>query len=269
MLNSTKVLLLASLLVTSSGSAFAQSPIPNVGQAADLAKQVSGGSPGIFGCSAAGSKQVIGAAGGGLLGGIVGNRVAGGNRTIGTVVGTAVGAAAGSWIGCKLQINDRRKAEAALSRAAQENRVQRWASADTGVSGSATPLAAARLNGISFPAGLTPAGSFDGREGGYVSNGRINLRASPSTNSEIVGTLTQGEKVEVVAGVEGQPWLLLAQNGVARGYVSEPLLTKTTLSGAGGCRLIRQTIETRGAPPAVQDFNACPDGVGGWTLAAA
>lgn len=271
MLKSAKLLLAAGLLASTSGTVVAQSGLPNLGtptvtQAADLAQQARSAHPGIFGCSATGSKQIIGAAGGGLLGGIVGNRVAGGNRTIGTVVGTAVGAAAGSWIGCKLQINDRRKAEAALARAAQENSAQRWASADTGASGTATPLSMAGLSGISFPAGLAPVQSFDDRAGGFVSSGRINLRASPSVSSEILGTLAPGEPVEAVAGVAGQPWLLLAQNGVARGYVSEPLLTKSTAPGGNGCRMIRQTIQTKDAAPASQDFKACPDANGGWNL---
>lgn len=243
-------------------------PIPTVATG-NMSQTIASASPGIFGCTAPGSKQAIGAGAGGVVGGLLGNRVAGGNRTLGTVVGGAVGAAAGSWIGCKLQINDQRKAHAALARAATESKPQQWSSADTGMSGTAIPLTSGQLSKLNFPQGILPVALYDDRGGAFTSSGRVNLRAGPSVDSAIVGTLNPGEPVDVVAGAKDMPWLLVAQGGTARGYVSEPLLVSTRASSAQGCRVIRQSIQSADKQTTTQDFTACPDGNGGWTLTSA
>ena len=156
-------MLVASL---SGGPLFAQTPIPGVaGSATGIAQRTSAAVPGIFGCAAPGSKQVIGAGGGGVVGGLIGYRIAGGNRMLGTVIGGAVGAAAGSWIGCRLQIGDQRRAQAAVARAAADGRAQHWSSADTGVSGSAVPLASSQLANLSFPGNVVTNDRYDSRAG--------------------------------------------------------------------------------------------------------
>ena len=90
----------AALAAMTAHSAVAQVNLPQPDKsngAAEVSK-----SAGIFGCSATGSKQKIGAAAGAVVGGVAGNRVIKGKRVLGTVVGGAAGAALGSWIGCKL-----------------------------------------------------------------------------------------------------------------------------------------------------------------------
>ena len=255
------------ILVTSlsTGPLIGQAAMPRVA-GSDIAQRTSAAMPGIFGCAAPGSKQIIGAVSGGVVGGLIGNRIAGGNRTLGTVIGSAVGATAGSWIGCKLQIGDQRKAQAAVARAATEGQAQSWSSIDTGVSGSAVPLASPQLAKLRFPGTVVPNDRYDGRTGTFVAGGRANLRASPDINSTLVGTLNPGERVTVVAGVENAPWLLVAENGVARGYVSEPLLRNQSPLDGSACRTIRQTITIPSKSPATQDFRACPDNKGGWSV---
>lgn len=262
--------MLTTILVASfsGGPLLAQAPIPGVaGSATEIAQRTSAAVPGIFGCAAPGSKQVIGAGGGGVVGGLIGYRIAGGNRMLGTVIGGAVGAAAGSWIGCKLQIGDQRRAQAAVARAAADGRAQHWSSADTGVSGSAVPLASSQLANLSFPGNVVTNDRYDSRAGIFVADSRTNLRALPDIGSTLVGALNPGERVTVAAGVENSPWLLVSENGVARGYVSEPLLRKQGPLGGSGCRNIRQTITKPGEGSAMQDFRACPDNNGGWSLA--
>lgn len=261
-------LAIASLILCSlAGPAQGQLSVPSATvSASDAARRIVGTSPGILGCPASGSKQTIGAGVGGLVGGLIGNRIAKGSRTIGTVVGGAAGAAAGSWIGCKLQINDQRKAQTALTRAASEGKPQQWASADTGVSGNAIPLINSQLRHLNFPQSVLPVANYDARRGNFIANRRANLRSSPSLESELVGILNLGENVDVVAGATDTPWLLVAENGTARGYVSEPLLTSKGPFVGQGCRTIRQSIATPIDAASMQDFKACPDGKGGWTI---
>ncbi len=225
-----------------------------------------GSSIGIFGCDAPGSKQKIGAAAGAVVGGVVGNKVIKGKRVLGTVIGGAAGAAAGSWLGCKLQMNDQKKAQKAAEKAAAEDKEQQWSNAQSGASGRASVVQNASLSGIRFPQNVTPYSRYDNRAGTFAANIRVNLRAAPTTSSEILGSLTSGEAVQVVAGASDTPWLLVAENGVARGYVSAPLVTRLSGSIASGCKLIRQEIDTPSDGKSVQDLQACPDGNGGWAI---
>lgn len=237
-------------------------PQPDLsGAAAEASK-----SAGIFGCSATGSKQKIGAAAGAVVGGVAGNRVIKGKRVLGTVVGGAAGAAFGSWIGCKLQMSDQRKAQKALEQAAAENKSQQWSSSNTGASGTATLLAGGGIGGLRFPSNVLPYSQYDARSGIFAPNGRVNLRSLPSTSSEIVGSLNPGENVEVVAGAANSPWLLVAQNGVARGYASAPLLVQQSAATQSNCKLIRQEIRTESDGAVSQDFKACPDENDGWVI---
>lgn len=235
---------------------------PDIARAADGV----GKSVGVFGCAAPGSKQKIGAAAGAVVGGVVGNRVIKGKRVLGTVIGGAAGAAAGSWLGCKLQTNDQKKAQKALEQAAANGRDQQWSNSETGASGRASVVSNAGVNGLRFPSNILPYSQYDDRAGIFAPNGRVNLRASPTTASDIVGTLTGEDAVQVVAGAANAPWLLVAEEGVARGYVSATLMTQRSAAIVSDCRLIRQEIETRSDGKTTQDLKACPDGSGGWMI---
>lgn len=239
--------------------------VERVAEAASGVKPASA-SPGLFSCAAPGSKQIIGAAGGGVVGGLLGNRVVGGNRSVGTVVGGAVGAAAGSWLGCKLQINDRRKAEAALARAASEGKPQQWSSTDTGASGSAVPIGSSSLNGLRFPSGIEPQTAYDSRAGSFRALKNVNLRTSPSIDAPIISTVAKGASLNVAAGAANTNWLLVADGGVARGYVMESLLDRQAASPNSHCQRIRQTITSRADGSQSEDYQACPDGSGGWQI---
>lgn len=251
-------------LIATFAPASAQIKTPSV-SVNDIAQEA-GSSAGVFGCSATGSKQKIGAAAGAVVGGIAGNRIVKGKRVLGTIVGGAAGGALGSWIGCKLQLKDQQKAQKALQQAAAENKTQQWSSSETGASGSATLMAEGGIGGLRFPQNVLPYSQYDTRSGVFAPNGRVNLRASPTTSSEIVGSLNAGENVEVVAGAANAPWLLVAQNGVARGYVSEPLMVQRSAALQANCKLIRQEIRTASDGTASQDFQACPDANGGWLI---
>lgn len=222
---------------------------------------------GIFGCPADGDKQKIGAIAGGVLGGVLGNRIGGrGSRTLGTLLGGAMGAAAGSWLGCKLQRSDQEKAERALENAVVSGENQSWTSPETGASGSVTPVSAPGLSDLRFADGVEPADGYAKIGGAFVSTGTVNVRSMPSTQGRVLGQLAPGQRIWVPAAVQGQPWVLISDNGVAQGYVSRSLLRQESTATASNCKLVKQTISVPGAADETETLQACKDASGQWVM---
>ncbi len=224
---------------------------------------------GVFGCGADGNKQEIGAAAGGALGAILGNRIAGrGSRTLGTLLGGALGAAAGSAVGCKLQKTDQQKAERALEDAVAGGKDQRWQSDETGASGTVEvgQASGAALADIKFAGGVEPASGYTRIGGTYVSTANANLRAAPATSGKLLGQLTTGQRVWVPASVTGQPWMLVSQDGISKGYVSSTLLKKAATQTASGCKMVKQTIDVPGSGAESETYQACKGSDGNWVM---
>lgn len=227
---------------------------------------------GIFGCSASGDSQEIGAGVGAVLGGFLGNRIAGrGNRIIGTVLGGALGAAAGSAVGCKLQKNDREKAERAVQDAVLTGKDQSWTNAETGASGTVEvdgDMSGAALADVKFGNGIDPAAQFRGVNAAYVATSTANIRQSPSTSSPIRGKIASGQRVWVPAQVSGQPWYLVSDGGVAQGYVSAPLMKRAvaTQIAANNCRVVTQTVNVPGEGEQSEKMQACKGSDGNWSM---
>lgn len=239
--------------------------------ASDTGERKSSGIGGIFGCSADGNKQTIGAVAGGALGGILGNRIAGrGSRTLGTILGGALGAAAGSAVGCKLQKNDQAKAERAVERAVLTGEDQGWTSDETGASGRVEVedgVQAVSLSKLKFAPGVEPVDGYTRVGGAYVSTGTANIRSAPGTSAKVLGQLAAGQRVWVPASVSGQPWLLVSDRGVGQGYVSAPLLRKVVINTAqSNCRLVKQTISQPGSADETETLQACKGANGEWTM---
>jgi surface antigen len=227
---------------------------------------------GIFGCTADGNKQEIGAVAGGVLGGFLGNRIAGrGNRTLGTILGGALGAAAGSAVGCKLQRNDREKAERALEQAVLTGKDQSWTNAETGASGSVDvdqDLVRAGLGDLKMAPGVEPAGGYRSVNASYVAGGNINVRAAPDTSAAVVSRLVSGQRVWIPAQVAGKPWYLVSDGGVAQGYVSAPLMKRAvaTQTAANNCRMVTQTVNVPGEGEQQEKLQACKGSDGNWSM---
>ncbi len=226
---------------------------------------------GIFGCSADGNKQTIGAVAGGALGGLLGNRIAGhGSRTLGTLLGGALGAAAGSALGCKLQKNDQNKAERALEQAVLTGKDQDWQSDETGASGRVEigqDIRGVDLANLRLAAGVEPAEGYTKVASAYISTASANIRSAPGTGSRILGQLATGQRVWVPAAVKGQPWVLVSDQGVGQGYVSAPLLKRAmNATTTNGCRIVKQTVSQPGAAEETETLQACKGTNGEWTL---
>lgn len=225
----------------------------------------------IFGCQASGSKQEIGAAVGGVAGGLLGNRIAGRNsRTLGTVLGGVLGAAGGSVLGCKLQKNDRAKAERALENAVATNQSQSWENPETGASGRVEvgqSASGAALSDIKFANGVEPADGYDRVNGAFVSTAAANIRSAPGTDAKIIGRLGAGQNVWVPASVSGSPWMLISSGGVGQGYVSSALLKRAAINtAAAGCKSIRQTVSTASGATESENLQACKGKDGQWVM---
>lgn len=245
-------------------------PTPVAYQDEDGGRKVAG-IGGIFGCSASGDKQEIGAVAGGVLGGFLGNRIAGrGNRTLGTILGGALGAAAGSAVGCKLQKDDRVKAERAMEQAVLTGEDQSWSNPDTGASGTVevgSDVRGVSLGDLRFARGVEPADGYTQVNAAYVSNGSVNVRAAPGTGAPVLTRLAAGQRVWVPAQVQGQPWLLVSDGGVAQGYVSAPLLRRAVVStAASNCRMVKQTVSVPGSSAQSEMLQACRGADGQWSM---
>jgi len=219
----------------------------------------------IFGCSSGGNKQIIGAAAGGAVGGLVGGRVAGG--ALGTVLGGVIGAAAGSALGCKLQRNDRNRAERATQAAMESGRSQDWQNPETGASGHVEVANSANtdLTGLRFASGVEPASNFSRIGKSYIASAAVNVRAAPVTSSPIVAKLMRGQRVWVPAGVTGKPWLLISDAGMAQGYVAASLL-RPAPQAAANCRMVTQDVSLPGEAAQSESFQACKDRSGNWVM---
>jgi surface antigen len=201
---------------------------------------------GIFGCDASGNKQTIGTVAGGALGAVLGNRIAGsGSRTLGTVIGGALGAVGGSLLGCKLQKNDRDRAERAAEKAVQTGQSQDWKNEETGVE---------------------PASGYTKVADSFTTTGSANIRSAPGTGATVLGKLAAGQRVWVPAAVKGQPWMLISDGGVGQGYVSAPLLKRATNVAAANCKMVTQTVSVPGEAEQAETYHACKGKDGQWTM---
>jgi surface antigen len=218
----------------------------------------------IFGCSSGGNSQIIGAVIGGAAGGLIGSRVKG---TVGTLLGGALGAAAGSAIGCKLQQNDRARAERATQAAIASGKSQEWQNTETGASGKVEVANSTgmSLGDLKFADGVEPASGFTKVGSSYTSASAANVRSAPSTTGTVLAKLTPGQRVWVPASVTGQPWLLVSDGGIAQGYVSAPLLKKA-VTLASSCKIVKQNVSVAGEAPASETYQACKDKSGAWVM---
>ncbi len=255
-----RVAITASILLT----AAAATALPGAAQAR-----------GVFGCDADGGKQEGAAVIGAIVGGIIGNKVAKNERGLGTAIGAGLGAAAGSAIGCKMQEADKRKAEAALEEALVTGRATNWRNPETGSRGDVTvqPWSAYgdgygepyNLQSVSFARGVTPQRYWEGGGGWWRTTNTVNLRGRPSTSAPVVGKLAGGQDFQVLAKVQGQPWLLVGQNGYATGYVSQSVVQPRG-GDSGDCRRIEQTVYTKKYGTERERYRACREAGGSWQL---
>jgi surface antigen len=255
----------AALSITAVLATLVVAPLPAAAQSKGLG--------GLFSCEGSGKKQEGGALIGAGVGALVGRAVSKNEKTLGTVLGAAAGAAAGGYIGCRMQSTDTALAQQATKRALDDGTTQSWSNKRTGASGridviSSTYGPPIRGDQLRFERNVQALSSYDAVGGDYTVRSTANLRSSPSTKGSVVGKLSAGERVEVLAGVPSSNWLLVGRGGYGVGYVSSSLLSQNGYAEAN-CRLIAASISTSGQRPTTERYSACRDNRGEWQLTAA
>lgn len=228
----------------------------------------------LFSCDAAGQANTTGAVVGGLVGALAGSQVSKHERGLGAVIGAGLGAAIGNNIGCRMDRKARLDAQAAFERALETGRAQSWSDPQTGSTGRIEVLGPSSSGGGSnyggrwrYASGVAIATRVSSVGGAYVANGRINVRAAPSTTAPVVDRLQANEAFEVAGAVAGG-WLAVIEDGFVQGYVSRSVARAASGGSDGECRLVEQTVNERGQPAYRERFNACRDRSGEWRLTA-
>ncbi len=152
-----------------------------------------------------------------------------------------------------------------------------------GASGAITPGArrAGNLRAdpnelLEFRPGLKLSHLYETDLGDFVLTRNSNVRYGPSTDEKVAEVLPSGTGVEVIGRVVGEPWMLIARDGVISGFVFEDLMVRrpgTELELAGGptrrprlCRSFAQTLSVDGRTDRWSGV-ACDAG-SGWVLSA-
>jgi surface antigen len=211
----------------------------------------------VFNCDRTGNQQTTGALIGGALGGLAGVGVAR-NDTLGGLLGAVVGAAAGSYIGCNLGRQDQVSLDDATIRALNEGRSTTWSNpqtgasarinvlADTGGYGSAptAPRYGDRLSQSPPLAARVSNATLETVAPRHVALSQTYIRLAPTASAQTNGLLTRDQTFDVLAKVQGQPWLLVGRNGQGVGYVPETS-ARAVIDSAATAPILGQPISAQ------------------------
>lgn len=207
----------------------------------------------VAGCATTGQNQalgsLIGGVGGAVVGGALGSAIGGEEaQMIGALIGAGVGAYFGNRIARELSERDQQAMQAQTARALSEApdgervAVQLPESGRTlGITASGTTydereMAVSRITGVAQP----PAG-FEVINTSHATTTALNLRSSPTVGVDNrLGTLPEGEVVNVLGRIRGSDWMILTRgDGAVIGYAAGEYLLPTWETAAATPRLIR------------------------------
>jgi surface antigen len=250
------------LAIAATASSLLAAPAPVLAQSRGLG--------GLFACEGSGGKQEGGALIGGAAGALLGNKVAGKNKTLGTLVGAAAGAAAGGYIGCRMQSTDAALAEQATRKALETGVAQTWSNKHTGNSGRIAVVSSSYgppIDGrnVRHARGVQALPSYEAAGGTYVAGSTTNLRGGPSTKAAVVGKLSAGERFDAVGLAPAGGWVLVGRNGDAIGYAAASLV-RPYGQQAASCRVIDASVSGGRQGASSQRYSACKDQRGEWQV---
>ncbi|WP_114089910.1 SH3 domain-containing protein [Thalassospira profundimaris] len=172
--------------------------------------------------------SLVGAVGGAVLGAQFGK---GTGQLLATGIGVAAGYMIGDWLGGMLDPQDAKSVQKTTSVALEnqpDGRVVSWSNPDTGAKAEITPrntrkvakeVAVQRPKVVASPVGMTIVGADR-----IVAKG-ANVRAAPSTSSDVLTSLKAGTLVTAVGSVSNGEWYLVGRGNKAVGYVYHTLLS--------------------------------------------
>lgn len=169
---------------------------------------------------------LIGAGAGALLGSQVGG---GQGRIIAGTAGAVVGGLIGREIARHLSRSGQERMATANQRALDTGQTQVWEDPETGARGETevserstrqqqVPVSVKRDRVDEIP-------PIDLISATYVASTSSNVRGGPGTDYRSVGSLSSGQRVQVVGKVQGSDWYLISEDGEANGFVSSRLLS--------------------------------------------
>lgn len=239
------------------------------------------------------TKEQIGSLTGAVAGGVIGNMVPARYRGLAILGGIIIGSYIGSKIGAALDEADRTALSKHMALGLTQGKSGQqfaWANQQTGASAtyvtretkpSEKSVRVVRQSAMEAP----PRLEVDGRM--HQSASRLDIRNGPNDKATVAGTIAAGETIKVYGKLAGSPWLVVARDGRAVGYVpvgglkpataSEPSLLVAAGSGAATppegsvideisvktrCRELEYQITKQGAQPEQGKTDACqtPDG---------
>lgn len=187
---------------------------------------------------------VVGAVGAGLLTGLLTHNVAAG------LAGAAAGGLIGNRIGASLDGEDCRAlaVQSAMAlRLGQDGAATVWSSERTGAAATIVPSntrTVSRPISIARNADVTPSPDLEVIGANYLVRHDEPLRLAASASAPVSAEkpLQTGSFVRVVGRVPKQPWLLVARQGVAVGYVEQSALVSPVQQAHRNVRHHTQTI---------------------------
>ncbi|WP_180978197.1 SH3 domain-containing protein [Halomonas urumqiensis] len=168
---------------------------------------------------------LIGAGTGALLG----SRIGGGSgRIVAGAAGAVVGGLIGREIARHLSQSGQQQMATANQRALDTGQTQVWEDPETGARGeTAVSERSTRQQQVQVSVKrdrVDEIPPIDLIGATYVASTGSNVRGGPGTDYRSVGSLSSGQRVQVVGKVQGSDWYLISEGGAANGFVSSSLL---------------------------------------------
>lgn len=171
--------------------------------------------------------SIVGGIGGALLGSQIGD---GAGQIVAVAIGTLAGAMLGSWLADHLTEQEQAAVAVKSGQAldgAQDGETVSWTAPDSGTEVEMTPrdtrkttkkMTIVRERGVAAPPPIEVLGET------WVATTGARLRAAPTTDSETIGGLKDGERFQAIAQVVDQPWIMVGRNNRTVGYVHASLV---------------------------------------------
>ena len=231
------------------------------------------------------TNEDIGRVLGGVGGAIVGSQFGGGSgKWVAAAVGAAGGFFVGGEIGKYLDQRDRQGLAESRQQALDSGEPVTWNNPDTGVQSTARvtetsyrPVPTANSGGAQDVLWRVPPLQLIGSD--YEATATSNVRGGPGTEYAVMGQLNAGEPVHVVGKVVDADWLMVARNGIGRGFVHADLLrpaqvraridrplSTAELDGIRECSILEQQVRLADGTSETRRARACRSTDGSWEL---
>lgn len=231
---------------------------------------------------------------GGIAGAAVGAKLSDAfdsNEVLGTVIGTAVGVYVANGIQTSLSQQQQDKVAGATVDAFVSGKNQEWTDPETKSRNIIRVIETDQRNEpvsiLVDRSAMAVVADIDLIGETYVVLKGSNVRRGPGTSFGKVGGLAAGNRINVVGKVRGEPWYMISRNGIAYGYIYEPLAKRDsasivaepakpepeTLENVGTvvvatsqeCRTVEQSVANNEGETITETMTACKGG-NGWEV---